>query len=134
MGRKQREKLLQFVDDAVAHSVAVLTELGMPEEAARLAGTEITRRICGAYGKTYMYVPSDDDFKRDARDREIWAKYGQDGPDGVRRYTRDRVDQLASEYGLTTQQLYNIVRLQQHLEMGSRQATLPSIEPAKNPR
>ena len=135
MGRKQREKLLQFVDDLVAQAVAVLTTaLQVPEPQAREAANAIARRICEQYAKTYMYVPSAMDFERTERDLEVWRKYGEDGSDGVRRYSRDRVDQLAEEYGVTPQHVYNIVRLQQHIETLSRQGQLPGIPPAKNPR
>lgn len=132
MGRKQRTKLLQFVDDLVAQATKAMTaSLDVSEEAAKVVATDIAHRICSQYGRSYMYVPTDLDFELSARDKEIWRKYGEDGPGerGARRWTRDRVDELATEYDLTPQQIYNIVRLMHRLEVKDRQGNLPGLEP-----
>lgn len=136
MGRKQREKILQFIDDLVAQATRVMTtSLGIQEESAKRAATDIAHAMCCQYGKSYMYVPTDLDFQLSDRDHELYRKYGEDGPvDGrgifARRYTRDRVDQLAAEYGLTSQQVYNIIRLMKRLELKERQGVLPGLEEA----
>lgn len=135
MGRKQREKLLQFVDDLVANGAAVITGmLGVGDAAAREAATELARRMCAQYARSYMYVPTDIDFELSDRDKEIWRKYGEVGPGqhGARPYTRDRVDELAVEYSITSTQIYNIIRLMRKLELAQRQGTLPGFEPPGN--
>lgn len=130
MGRKGREKLLQFVDHLVATAEQVLgEELKVEKDRARAAGTEIARRICAQYGKTFMYVPSALPFELTERDREIWAEYSTDGPDGAKRYTRDRVDQIASARNLSPQHVYSIVKLMHQVEMARVQAGLPFEEP-----
>ena len=135
MGRKQRTKLLQFVDDLVAKSVQVLTTtLDVPEPQAKAAATEIAHRICSQYARTYMYVPTDLDFELLPRDRAIWNDYGEDGPPDAqgrvaRRYSRDRVDELAAQHGITPQQVYNIIRMMKRLELRERQNTLPGFDP-----
>lgn len=134
MGRRQREKLLAFVEAVVSEGVSILTKRGMPEAEAHQAATDLAKRICWRYGKSYMYVPASLEFDRGERDAEIYRGYSIDGPDGVRPYTRDRAEQLAELHQLTVQQIYSIVRLQKHQEMISRQAALPGIEHPKNPR
>lgn len=134
MGRRQREKLLAFVEAVVSEGVSILTTRGMAEVDARQAATELAKRICWRYGKSYMYVPASLELERDERDVEIWRQYGVDGPDGARRYTRDRAEQLAEQNQLTIQQIYSIVRLQKHLELVARQVPLDGFEHPKNPR
>ena len=133
MSRKKREKLLQFVDDLQAHSIKVLTKMGVPEPTAKDAATDIAQRICAQYGRSYMYVPTDLDFKLAARDVELWVKYGQDGPPPTcaKKYSRDRVEELAEEYELTSQQMYCILRLMHRQEVSSRQGVLPGLEETK---
>lgn len=135
MGRRQREKLLVFVEAVVSEGVSILTGGGMPEEMARQAATQLAKRLCWRFGKSYMYVPASVEFERTERDAEIYRQYGEDGPDGARRFTRDRAEQLAEQHDLTVQQIYAIRRLQHHLELTARQAPLPApgFEHPKNP-
>ncbi len=133
MGRRQREKLLVFVEAVVSEGVSILTDKGMAEAEARRAATALAKRICWRFGKSYMYVPAAIEFARDERDAEIYAAYSVDGPDGTKRYTRDRADQLAEQHNLTVKQIYAIVRLQKHLELTRRQEALPGFEHPKNP-
>lgn len=127
MGRKQRETLLQFVDHLVATTAQVIgEELPQVDAAkARQVGVEIARRMCAQYGKTYMYVPSVLPFELTERDREIWAEYSVDGPDGARRFTRDRVDQIASARNLSPQHVYSIVKVMHQAEVARVQSGLP---------
>lgn len=134
MGRRQREKLLAFVEAVVSEGVSILTAKGMPEVEARQASTDLAKRICWRYGKSYMYVPASLEFDRAERDAEIYRQYGVDGAEGTRRYTRDRAEQLAEQHQLTIQQIYAIVRLVKHQEMTARQGALPGFDHPKNPR
>lgn len=134
MGRREREKVLAFVETVVSEGTALLTKRGMAEAEAQAVAVELAKRICWRHAKSWMYVPAALDFGRDDRDAEIYAAYGTDGPDGARRFTKDRAEQLAAEHGFTVQHVYRIVRLQKHLEMVARQTPLDGFEHPKNPR
>ena len=75
-----------------------------------------------------IYVPEDLDFELTKRDELIWAAYQTDGPDGARKFSPVRVEQFAREHNLTTQQIYNIIRLMKRLEVAERQGVLPGLE------
>lgn len=130
MGRKSRQKLYQFVDALVETGTRALVAdkaIEDPDKARELM-REIAHAICHQYARSVLYVPADLEFALSKRDTEIWAKYGQDGPDGARRYSPPRVAQLADEYKLTTVQIYCICKLMQRREMEGRQGRLPGIE------
>ena len=129
MGRKKRDRVLQFVDDLVANTVHVLTRsLGVESEKARAAGEELAHMLCAQYARANLYIPTDLDFRLTDRDRDLWQAYQTYGPDNVRPFTRDRVDQLAELYEITPQQVYNIIRMMKKAEMAERQWTLPGLE------
>lgn len=122
-----KPKLRAFVEDLVAHATRVMTaRLGVDSDAALQAGTEIARRVCEQYARTYMYVPTTDDFERAARNAQIWQLYGE----GPFKYTHRRVDELAAQFELTPQQVYNIVRKMQRAAVAERQGVLPGLESA----
>lgn len=116
MGRLQRETLLQFVADLVAQAEAVLSGLGVGNDKARQAGMEIAFRMCEQYAKTYMYVPTANNLHQALRNHDIAREYDQDGPNGVARRSRDRIDQIAAAHGLSVQQVYNVLQLQRGMK------------------
>lgn len=134
MGRKGNRKLLQFVDALVATGVREIVKAygadGAPadEEKAREVAMRIAQSICFQYARQIMYVPANLELKLSARDEEIWREYGQDGPDGARKYTPERLAQLAAKHELTMGHLYCIVRQMQRREIASRQGRLPGLE------
>ena len=132
MGRKSRQKLYQFVDALVETGTRALVADATIEDPdrARELMREIAHAICNQYARSVLYVPADLEFALSKRDAEVWAKYGQDGPDGARRYSPARVAQLAEEYKLTTVQIYCICKLMQRRELEGRQGRLPGIEVA----
>lgn len=133
MGRKSRQKLYQFVDALVETGTrkvadeARTVDLSDPDQ-AREVMREIAHLICNQYARTVLYVPADLEFKLSQRDLEIWAQYSQDGPDGVRKFSPQRVAQLADEQKLTTVQIYCICKLMHRREIEGRQGRLPGIE------
>lgn len=64
------------------------------------------------------------------RDEEIWADYQTDGPEGARKFTPDRVQQLATQHNLSLPQIYNIIRLMKRQEVADRQGVLPGFDPS----
>lgn len=136
MGRRQREKLHAFVEAANSEAASVLVRHGLSEAAAQAAAKEWVARIVGRFERGYMYVPVKAELDRDTRDAEIYALYDKDGPDGARRNTRDRAEQLAEQFELTVQQLYAILRHKRHQEIRARQIALdaPGLEHPLNPR
>jgi len=130
MGRKSNEKLYQFVDALISTGAREIKQsLGVDEDKARALMREIAHSICFQYARSYMYVPADLEFQLTKRDEEIWQEYGQDGPDGARKYSPQRIAQIADARRLTTQHLYCIVRIMQKRELASRQGQLELGEP-----
>ena len=129
-GRSGRRKLYQFVDALVETGTReIVSQLPFEdEERAREVMRQIAHAICHQYGRSVLYVPAELEFTLDRRDAEIWGKYGQDGPDGARKYSPQRVAQLAEEYRLTTVHVYAICRLAQRREIEGRQGRLPGLE------
>lgn len=130
MGRKSRQKLYQFVDALVETGVRKLNgdALIADPDQAREVMREIAHAICNQYARSVLYVPADLEFALSKRDVEIWDKYTQDGAEGARKFTPQRVAQLADEHKLTTVQIYCIVKLMQRREIEARQGRLPGIE------
>lgn len=130
-GRTGRRRPYQLVDDIVSVGSKELTEqFSIPEAIAREAMRQIAHKVCFLNKKSIIYVPEDLDFELTKRDEEIWVEYQTDGPDGARKFTPHRVDQLAAEHDLSTQQIYNIIRLMRRREVAERQGVLPGLEPA----
>lgn len=129
MGRKSRQKLYQFVDALVetgTRKLVVTPALNEPDR-ARAAMREIAHEICSQYARSVLYVPADLEFALSRRDAEIWAKYKADGPDGARKFSPQRVVQLADEYQMTTQHIYRIVQLMQRREVEARPGRLGAV-------
>lgn len=130
MGRKSRQKLYQFVDALVETGTRRLVADGVTRNAeqARTVMREIAHAICHQYARSVLYVPADMEFALSKRDAQIWAKYGIDGDDGARKYSPQRVAQLADEYRLTTVQIYCIVKLMQRRELAARRRERAGVE------
>lgn len=136
-GRKGRKKLIAFVDNLVSLGAMTLRdEHGLADNEARETMRSIANSICALYGRSYMYVPMDLDFKLIKRDHEIWGKYTTNSST-ARRHTPERVKELAAEYDVTREHMYCILRLMRVQEraaserdFAARQGTLPGIEAA----
>lgn len=139
MGRKGDGRVYEFVEALIEIGVRELqASLSIPEEQATAAMREIAHGICFQFARSYMYVPAALEFELSSRDEEIWRKYGEDGPPvtradgstypGAKKYTAQRVQDLANEYNVTLQQLYNIVRMMRRREVKRRQASLPGFD------
>lgn len=130
-GRKGRRKPYKLVDDIVTvGSKELIEQLGVPVEQAREIMRHIAHEVCFMNAKSLIYVPEALDFELTKRDEEIWVQYQIDGPDGARKFSAHRVEQLAQERNLTAQQIYNILRLMRRREVADRQGVLPGIDPA----
>lgn len=128
-GRTGRRRPYQLVDDMVSVGSKELTDqLGVPTEQAREVMRQIAHQVCYMNAKCMIYVPEDLDFELSKRDEQIWIQYQIDGPEGARKFTAHRVEQLAQEHGLTTQQIYNILRLMKRREVAARQGVLPGLD------
>lgn len=128
-GRTGRKRPHQIVDDLVTvGSKALVDQLGAAETMARELMRQIAHEFCFMNAKNVIYIPEDLDFELTQRDEKIWAAYQQDGPDGVRKFSGPRVEQLAFEHQLSTQQIYNILRLAKRREVATRQGVLPGME------
>lgn len=131
MGRKSTRKLYAFVDALVATGARELvSQLDTTDDRAREIMRDVAHSICFQYARSIMYVPADLEFQLGQRDQLIWEKYGQDGPDGAKKFTPMRVAQLAEEYELTTAHVYCIIKLMHKREMDSRQGRLDGFDEA----
>lgn len=138
MGRKigKNKKLYAFVDALVATGTREIVRAGLvtteakgtDEAKAREVAHEIAKSICFQYAKSIMYVPVDLELQLSQRDDEIWRQYGQDGPDGTRKFSPGRVAQLAEDHNLTVAHVYAIVKAVHLREIASRQGVLPGLE------
>jgi len=133
MSTKPRE-LPEFVDDLVRIGAAELVATaGLGAEQARTVMARIADGIVTHYARSTMYVPA----AFGTRNQEIWRKYGEPGPAGpggqlgASPYTRQRVVELAAEYGLTERQIYSILTVMRARELATMQPTLPGFEPLR---
>jgi len=140
MGRKGDDRLYAFVDALVATGVREIAKAfpaakdGDVDAAAALEAKatevmiQVANSICFQYKRSWLYVPVDMEMQLTKRDQQLWEAYGQDGPDGVRKYTGERVRQLSEQYELTTGHVYCILRVMHKREVSSRQMGLPGLD------
>lgn len=131
-GRTGRKRPYQLVDDMITvGSKELIDQLAVPEEQAKELMRQIAHQVCFLNAKQYIYVPEALDFKLSKRDETIWAEYQVDGPAPTfgRKFSAQRIDELAAQYNLTTVQIYNILRLMRKQEVASRQFLIPGLEP-----
>jgi len=120
MGRSQRRKVLQFVDDLVSVGMREATAFGLDDATAKALMTRVAHELCFLYGRTSIYVPAALDLTLSPRDEALWAAYAQDSAT-ARKFTMARIDELAAEYKLTQRQAYNILSLMRTREVADRQ-------------
>ena len=127
MPRSSRLKLHQFVEDLVKVGQDHLTaQCALPAEAAGAAMIAITRAFCERNAKSLVYIPEAANLAKMERNAIMWAKYQVDGtgPTFARKFTPERLQEIAAEYDLTPQQLYNIFRDERAAELSLLQASL----------
>lgn len=123
-GRKGEDKLYEFVDSLISVGARELVaQLGPDEATAREVMRTVAHDICRLYARSYMYVPVDMEFELSARDIDIWRKYGTESA-ASRKFSPARIAELATEYSITTMQIYCIVRLMRKREFADRQGEL----------
>lgn len=135
MTRRGEDKLTIFVDALVATGARELVRtLEVDETLAREVMRTVAHEICSQFQRTYIYVPVDLQYQLSQRDREIWEKYSSDSATS-RKFSPGRLSELATDYKLTTVQMYCILRLmrararaEEAREFAARQPTLPGIE------
>ena len=128
-GRTGRRRPHELIEEMVTIGAkALVDQLQVPEAQARELMRQVAHEVCFTFAKNTIYIPEDLDFVLTQRDEQIWAAYQSEGPDGVRPYTAGRVEQLAFEHSLSTQQIYNIIRLAKRREVAERQGVLPGMD------
>ena len=121
-------RVLKFIESLMGIGSGVLMEqLALPREQAEALMDAIAKAVVHEHAKTYMYVPAWAEIVYEPRNQRIWREYGQAGADGTRACTPARIDQLATQYGLTWRHIYRIVAYMQARENQARQMSL--LEP-----
>lgn len=133
MGRKGNDKVYALVDDLVNIGTAELGTIGITPDKAQDTMRNIANALCFRYARTILYVPANLQLQLGKRDEQLHQQYGQDGPDGARKYSAQRVAQLAEEYKLTTVHVYAIIKLMASRDAAKRQGTLFADDAAKAP-
>lgn len=133
MPRSRPIHLYSFVADLIEMSVEVLQrELGTDPERARALGAEIAKGVCFRNAKSTVYIPEALNLANMERDRLIWAGYQVDGPPPARcrKFSPERIVELAAEFDLTPQMVYRIVARSREAELRDVQPDLPGLDPA----
>lgn len=86
------------------------SKLAANEADAHAVMQEIAQAVCSKWARTVLYVPAAVGLDIDRRNEAIFAAYGQDGPDGVKKFSGERIQQLASEFQLTPAHLYMVFK------------------------
>lgn len=100
-----------FVSSLVTIGAARLAEC-YPEAGrtkARRVMRAVAADVCNSLGGSKVHVPTGAAQRLQRRDVLIRKQYATDGPDGARRLTAARAQQLAREHGLTARRLRSIV-------------------------
>lgn len=87
--------------------------LGLTPDAADQAAYDVLRRVLETCGGEYFYVPKDIRLAAHGRDIEVWRKF-----------TGHNQRQLAREFGITVQYVYQIIARQREKDKKERQAEL----------
>ncbi|UDF35598.1 UNVERIFIED_ORG: hypothetical protein LHJ69_00420 [Shinella sp. XGS7] len=120
-GRQGRARPTRLVEDIVTvGSRALVSQHAFTETMAQELMRHVAHEVCRMNAKCVIYVPQALDYALDKRDQKIWADYQTDGPDGALKFTGPRVDQLATEHGLSHVQIYNIIRRMKKLAREAR--------------
>ena len=120
----KKPELETFLNDLVRIGVREL-EAALNLAPEQLAGPmrKVADAVCVEYARREIYVPA----AYDPRNEEIWRKYGESSR-AARAFSPDRITELATEYGLTTRQVYGIIALKRAADVAARQQTLPGLE------
>lgn len=130
--RTSLKRPYKLVDDMITvGSKELISQLSVPKEQAEELMRQIAHQVCFMNAKCMIYVPAALDFELSKRDQTIWAEYQVDGPAPTcaRKYSAQRIEEIAAHYNLTTVQIYNIIRAMKKSEVAGRQGTLPGLEP-----
>jgi Mor family transcriptional regulator len=132
VARRGNKRLYQFIDDLVAIGTRELMQSAeLQEIEAKTLMTSIAHAMCHQHARTQFYVPAVLEIELDERDECIWSAYCQDGPDGVMKFTKARVEQLAEEHKLTPRHMYSVISLARRRDQARRQPALPGLEPTE---
>lgn len=127
MGRKSAHKLPEFVESLVATGVEALANSPPTDEVqARQVMNKIARSMCWRYARTLLYIPVFKEADLSERDEAIMRQYGEDGPDGARKYSAQRLDQIRESHGLTIAHLYAIINAQKRKRRQAADAAAPA--------
>lgn len=146
MPRSQRLKSYAFIQDLVDAGETVLMDgieltaeqqlglgagapLRLQASQARQLMLELARRFCHRNAKSIVYIPEAGWLDKLDRNARIWHEYQQDTAT-ARKFTAQRLHELAAEYDLTPQQIYTIIARERRHEVSEVQAELPGIPPA----
>lgn len=104
----------------------LVAECGLSSESAQTAMIAITRAFCERNAKSLVYIPEAANLAKMERNAIMWAKYQVDGPGPTfaRKFTPERLQEIAAEYDITSQQLYLIFRAEREAELSLIQASL----------
>lgn len=93
-----------------------LLALGYANDEASSMGWDVTRRLNDHWGGGLLYICKGLHYEIERRDLEIYS-----------RFNGDNHEWLASEYNLTVQHIYRIVKRVGAIERAKRQASLPGL-------
>lgn len=114
MGRKGRPTAPELVARLVEIGVEVLVrQLGVPEVQAKEAMREIAHGLCREYGGQRLSIPQDMEYPLEQRDERLYAAF-----------TGDNIPELVALFGLTAQQVRNIVAHKRRQNAARRQMVL----------
>ena len=136
MPRNSRLKLFDLVKDLVEVTESALAahltgERAVDPALARTIALSAAQQLCFRNAKSTCYIPEAKGLENLERNVRIWMAYQVDGhtPSYARKFTPERAMQLAAEYDLSPQQIYNILKTQRAAEFADIQAELPGMNP-----
>lgn len=122
-GPDQAKAATEFVADLVRIGVEQLGKvLDVPPDQAQPAMQSVADAVCLMYARRFIYVPAG----FDPRNRLIWQQY-HESTRAARACTRARVTELAAEHGLTTRQVYSILKEFRAADFQARQGQLELV-------
>lgn len=119
MPRNSKLKLNSFVSDLVECCVKVLVaENALPADQAHELMLRAAKDICFLNAKSTVYIPEAKSLNNLARNVRIWQAYRVDGPAPActRKFSSARTLELAVEFDLSPQQVYNICKSQREAD------------------
>lgn len=109
-----------ILHESIAAGLAEM--LGLAPDAADQAAYDVLRRVLETCGGEYFYVPKDIRLAAHGRDIEVWRKF-----------TGHNQRQLAREFGITVQYVYQIIARQREKDKKSARQSWPysAVDPVK---